>query len=412
MSEFGNIDMLQLTDSALEPVDLHPQSDCEFYKGHIYGRMHFVKRLKPSKAADPIRREALRKEFLVGYKLDHPSIAKYLFYKEGTIYQEYIDGVTIAQLLASDRHALTSHASIAAFVRQLLNAVSYLHSQEILHLDIKPDNIMLTRVGHNVKLLDLGCCLTAVHDSTPGFTPGYQAPEQVRGCDCSEATDIYQVGVVVKQIIDRANNKRLSRRWSQFIAQATAAEPSGRFASASECVKELPRTNSIAGKYVASTVGMLVVGAIALWLWPKPMNTPTEPERAIATESAPPPDTLAPVATSAPPSPLPAEVKKSATPTDGDAGDADAKLKSAIMADYEANVYHFFSGPEFNDEAFFAAVNAVRNRATAMTDSLAKAHPDRESTLRTTATQTIALCQNHCGALRIQMVNDTVSSSR
>ena len=47
-----------------------------------------------------------------------------------------------------------------------------------------------------------------------------------------------------------------------------------------------------------------------------------------------------------------------------------------------------------------------------MTDSLAKAHPDRESTLRTTATQTIALCQNHCGALRIQMVNDTVSSSR
>ena len=105
-------------------------------------------------------------------------------------------------------------------------------------------------------------------------------------------------------------------------------------------------------------------------------------------------------------------MKKSATPTDGDAGDAAAKLKSAIMADYEANVYHFFCFPEFNDEAFFAAVNAVRNRATAMTDSLAKAHPDRESTLRTTATQTIALCQNHCGALRIQMVNDTVSSSR
>jgi len=60
---------------------------------------------------------------------------------------EYVDGQSLSQRLATDPDYFRKRKNADKFVRQLLDAVSYLHSHQVLHLDLKPDNILLNPLG-------------------------------------------------------------------------------------------------------------------------------------------------------------------------------------------------------------------------------------------------------------------------
>ena len=205
----------------MEPVDTNGAT-CDTYRVKLYGKLHFLKRLKPQYAGDIRYQEAFRKEFETGYRLEHPNIVRYLSLSDDGILMEYVDGETLSQRLYSHPDYFESKKNTEKFLRQLLDAVACLHSHQVLHLDLKPDNILLTRINSDVKLIDLGCCYTDTFVDTQGRTNGFAAPEQLSGGAVDERTDIYAIGKILE---------KLPRRhiYNKVIARCTAESPEDRY---------------------------------------------------------------------------------------------------------------------------------------------------------------------------------------
>ena len=97
------------------------------------------------------------KEFLLGYKLNHPNIAETYSLEEVADYgkcivMEYVDGTTLAEWLATN----PSHSARQRAMLQLLDTLEYIHSLQLVHHDLKSSNILITRNGKNIKLIDFG----------------------------------------------------------------------------------------------------------------------------------------------------------------------------------------------------------------------------------------------------------------
>lgn len=207
----------------MEQVESHGAT-CDTFRVKLYGKLHFLKRLKPQLVNDIRYQEALRKEFETGYRLEHPNLVRYISLTDDGILMEYVDGETLAHFLSNHPDYFRNHKHADRFIRQLLDVVGYLHSHQVLHLDLKPDNMLLTRIGHELKLVDLGFSLTDTFADTQGRTDGFAAPEQFSGGVVDERTDIYAIGKVLEQLPGRPVSEKVLKR-------CTAPEPEDRFQS-------------------------------------------------------------------------------------------------------------------------------------------------------------------------------------
>ena len=135
--------------------------------------------------------------------LQHPNIVQVIDFTYDSAYaylvMEYVDGVTLEEFLAGvPGHSLTFDEA-ACIADALVQALSYAHENGVLHLDIKPANVLIDRSGH-VKLTDFGMAALA---SSAGFggarggTIGYMPPEQLRGEEVDERSDIFALACVL-----------------------------------------------------------------------------------------------------------------------------------------------------------------------------------------------------------------------
>lgn len=180
-----------------------------------------VKALTADLTQDEERLHRFEQEAFAASSLNHPNILT--VYEIGQIGNthfiatEFIDGITLRQHMALDRIKINEVLDIAV---QVVSAVAAAHQAGIVHRDIKPDNIMLRRDGF-VKVLDFGLAkLTqlsgedqtgdsgaqtiAMISTEPGMIMGtfaYMSPEQARGLEVDERTDIWGVGVVLYEMI-------------------------------------------------------------------------------------------------------------------------------------------------------------------------------------------------------------------
>ena len=182
------------------------------------GRRVAIKILRPDLAKDPTFQARFRREAQSAAALNHPNIvAVYdtgedvLTDPEGQdvvvpyIVMEYVDGMTLRQLLASGRRLLPERAlEIAAGV---LTALDYAHRHGIVHRDIKPANVMLTRTG-DVKVMDFGIARaineagqTMTSASAVMGTAQYLSPEQARGEVVDARSDLYSTGVLLYELL-------------------------------------------------------------------------------------------------------------------------------------------------------------------------------------------------------------------
>lgn len=242
---------------SIEQIDAHGAT-CDSFRVKLYGKLHFLKRLKPAFTGDIRYQEALRKEFETGYRLEHPNLVRYISLTDDGILMEYVDGETLSQRIAAHPEYFTKQ-NTDKFLHQLLDAVACLHSHQVLHLDLKPDNVLLTRINSDVKLIDLGCCYTDTFADTPGRTNAYAAPEQLSGGSVDERTDIYAIG----KILERLPHHDI---YNKVIARCMAADPSKRYQSVEEVKKALRRKH----RFGAVLAVLVITAAILAALWALP----------------------------------------------------------------------------------------------------------------------------------------------
>ncbi|MBQ5981564.1 MAG: serine/threonine protein kinase [Prevotella sp.] len=238
---------------SMEPVDSNG-STCDTFRVKLYGKLHFLKRLKPAFANDIRYQEAFQKEFETGYRLEHPHIVRYVSLSDEGILMEYVDGETLKQRIDSHPEYFNKKNS-EKLLRQLLDAVGYLHAHQVLHLDLKPDNIMLTRIGNDVKLVDLGFCYTDTFVDTQGRTDRFAAPEQLTVGNVDERTDIYALGRIIEQLPKH-------NIYNKVIARCTASDKQDRFQSIDEISQTLHKRHSFSHYMVYLLLLVVVVSLI------------------------------------------------------------------------------------------------------------------------------------------------------
>ncbi len=153
-----------------------------------------------------VHNEHIRKRFVAEarsmYRMSHPNIIKVtdLVDEEDTVafVMEYIQGETLKEYV--DRKGVLPNEEVKSIFSQMLEAVSYVHEQNLVHRDIKPSNFMIDIKG-KVKLMDFGIAKNTDQNSSEytltgtGMqmgTPMYMSPEQVRSTkDVNHLTDIY-----------------------------------------------------------------------------------------------------------------------------------------------------------------------------------------------------------------------------
>ena len=174
-----------------------------------------VKILRPDLARDPSFQARFRREAQSAASLNHPNIVAVYDTGEdvlgeadggaGTvvpyIVMEFVDGMTLRQLLASGRRLLPERA--LEITGGVLAALDYSHRHGIVHRDIKPANVMLTR-GGEVKVMDFGIARaladagqTMTQQSAVLGTAHYLSPEQARGEVVDSRSDLYSTGCLI-----------------------------------------------------------------------------------------------------------------------------------------------------------------------------------------------------------------------
>ncbi len=233
----------------------------------------FTKKVALKLIQDGIRdHEALgrfRAERQVLAALDHPDIARILDggnTEAGTPYyvMEYVEGEPLD--LYCNRKDLGLRARVRLF-QQVCSAVDYLHGKQVLHRDLKPNNILITSEGIP-KLLDFGIAkflgVGAIDLTTAGrapLTPRYASPEQLAGRPIGPSADVYSLGVILHLLLtdnlpnplkleapsktppyrDAHIRERISRDLDLIVLKALALDPDRRYSSPEQLSSDLQR---------------------------------------------------------------------------------------------------------------------------------------------------------------------------
>ena len=161
-----------------------------------------VKQLKPQNTDPDVlkkARELFRREAEILERLGkHPQIPQLLAYEETDFYlvQEYISGHTLAEEFENQQ--AFSESQVINLISELLTILDFVHSNNVIHRDLKPPNIMIAESKQKLVLIDFGAVKQITEINYPGTligTPGYAAPEQMHGMP-SYCSDLYAVGII------------------------------------------------------------------------------------------------------------------------------------------------------------------------------------------------------------------------
>lgn len=181
------------------------------------GRKVAIKILRSDLARDASFLARFRREAQAAASLNHPSIVA--VYDTGEevrpdstddvalpyLVMEYVDGTTVRDLLKRGKRLIPERA--LEITLGVLDALSYSHKHGIIHRDIKPGNVMITRLG-DIKVMDFGIAraladtsATMTSSQTIMGTAQYISPEQAKGGMVDARSDIYSTGVLLYELL-------------------------------------------------------------------------------------------------------------------------------------------------------------------------------------------------------------------
>ncbi|MSO49473.1 MAG: serine/threonine protein kinase [Acidobacteria bacterium] len=201
----------------------------------------------------------LRQEARVLAQLEHPGIVPVHdlgLLGDGRVF--YVMKLVRGQTLAQSQPPATESAALSVFER-VADAVAFAHAHEVIHLDLKPSNIMTGAFGE-VLVMDWGVAKilsspistsapselrrTSLSSPAPKVagTPGFMAPEQAAGGAVGPASDVYALGALLFWLL-RGDGppRRLPRRLRAIITMCLVTDPAHRYPDASAVVADLAR---------------------------------------------------------------------------------------------------------------------------------------------------------------------------
>lgn len=216
----------------------------------------------PLSAAPATTRSDALAEARTASLLQHPNIVTVIDFTYDTDYaylvMEYVDGMSLEEFLATVDGTSLTYDECTAIADALVQALSFAHENGVLHLDIKPANVLIDRSGH-VKITDFGMATltsAAGFGGARGGTIGYMAPEQLRGEVVDERSDVFALAALLYEALCASSPFRagtpadsldriergviyptkllpdLPEHSEQALIAALAPEPAGRPASA------------------------------------------------------------------------------------------------------------------------------------------------------------------------------------
>ncbi len=240
------------------------------------GKSFAIKVLKPRYASDPAFESRFRQEAAFAAQLEHPNIIRIqdVGAQAGLAYF-VMDRCpdTLSARLA--RESVLAEADAVAIASGVARALAFAHHREVIHRDIKPDNILLGEDGRAV-LTDFGIArAVSGYVQATGFmmtigTPAYISPEQAQGRPLDGRTDLYSLGITLYRMLTgdvpfrskdwfelarmhvedtpeapRARRPELSKRCERIILRLLAKHPTDRYATAEALLEDL---DDITGK--------------------------------------------------------------------------------------------------------------------------------------------------------------------
>ena len=157
LSDSGYIDIENFSSDWSDITLLQQRRQNTIYTAKRYGKRYLLKAISPEYQSLTDIRLLQEKEFSLGILLNHSNIAETYSLEEvpeigRCIVMEYVDGMTLAQWLNSS----PTRAQRERVLAQLLEVMEYIHGLQLVHNDLKSSNILITRNGQNVKLIDFG----------------------------------------------------------------------------------------------------------------------------------------------------------------------------------------------------------------------------------------------------------------
>lgn len=235
-------------------------STSDIYRTRWHRHEVFVKRLKEEYRDKPLYLDALDKEYEIGVRLRHPSLPTYREFHRDYIVMDYIDGCTLAELIRRGDPWLSSEKNVLGMLRELIQVVDYLHIHNVVHCDIKPDNIMITGHLRNLVLIDLDKCYTDALNDTSGHPAKYDLPACETG---NVALDLRDIGKVVESLKAGVDGFKF-RRYRAFVKACNS--PEANIATLAAIVDYDPSAWRPLTKVMALTGGALVILAASLIL--------------------------------------------------------------------------------------------------------------------------------------------------
>jgi serine/threonine protein kinase/tetratricopeptide (TPR) repeat protein len=291
------------------------------------GRRAALKFLPEELAGDPIALQRLEREAQTASALNHPNICTIYDIEEHEgqpfIAMELLEGETLQQRLAACAPGAMPAPLMIDIAIQVCLGLDAAHSKTIVHRDVKPANIFLTKEG-TAKLLDFGIAKLAAGDNAGPTdetqpaphskrqedltrigvavgTSGYMSPEQVRREELDGRSDLFSLGLVlyematglraftgdtavaVQEAILNATppaveslNGALPRALSRVVARALEKDRSHRHQTATEMRHDLERARAALVpqgthrlRRGLSAAAVLSIAAVAAWLWPR-----------------------------------------------------------------------------------------------------------------------------------------------
>ena len=249
-------------------------SDVYKAKCHKLNRFVAIKVLKPEFASDQSFVAKFRMEAQSAACLSHPNIVNiYDVGEENGIHyivMELIDGITLKKYIERKKK-LEIRESIEVTM-QVARGLEAAHREHIIHRDIKPQNIMISREG-KVKVTDFGIARAASSQTISSNTMGsvhYISPEQARGGYCDERSDIYSLGITLYEMLTgrvpfegdstvavallhiqgemvppREYEPLIPVSLEKIILKCTQKKPERRYASATELIEDLKKCLSM-----------------------------------------------------------------------------------------------------------------------------------------------------------------------